>query len=116
MLRMVGGWRGTVLGMIHAGVVATAQLDGEIDIYMGPLHLNAGASLLLSSKPRFAAAVWGSLDFELDLGDSTLRLRPGRQMLSFGAQRLISPLPWANVWRSWEGLTALWRGGDWEIT
>ncbi len=56
------------------------------------------------------------VDFELDLGDSTLRLRPGRQMLSFGAQRLISPLPWANVWRSWEGLTALWRGGDWEIT
>ena len=23
----------------------------EIDIYLGPLHLNAGASLLLSSKP-----------------------------------------------------------------
>jgi hypothetical protein len=40
----------------------------EIDIYMGPLHLNAGASLILSSQPRFAAAVWGSLDFELNLG------------------------------------------------
>jgi hypothetical protein len=40
----------------------------EIDIYMGPLHLNAGASLLLSSKPRFAAAVWGSLDIEIKIG------------------------------------------------
>ena len=41
----------------------------EIDIYLGPLHLNAGASLLLSNDPmRFNAAVWGSLDFELDLG------------------------------------------------
>ncbi|WP_420226204.1 hypothetical protein [Pigmentiphaga litoralis] len=40
----------------------------EIDIRLGPLHLNAGMSLTLSSQPRFAAAAWGSLDFEIDLG------------------------------------------------
>ncbi|WP_295538365.1 calcium-binding protein, partial [uncultured Pseudacidovorax sp.] len=40
----------------------------EIDIHLGPLHLNAGVSLTLSSAPRFAAAAWGSLDFEIDLG------------------------------------------------
>ena len=40
----------------------------EINIYLGPLHLNAGMSVLFSSQPRFAAAAWGSLDFELDLG------------------------------------------------
>src|SRR3989339_658936 len=40
----------------------------EIDIHLGPLHLNAGMSVLFSSRPRFAAAAWGSLDFEIDLG------------------------------------------------
>ncbi|MDZ4123485.1 MAG: hypothetical protein U1E02_04800, partial [Hydrogenophaga sp.] len=40
----------------------------EINIYLGPLHLNAGMSVLFSSQPRFAAAAWGSLDFEIDFG------------------------------------------------
>ena len=39
----------------------------EIDIYLGPLHLNAGMSVLFSSQPRFNAQAWGSLDFEAGL-------------------------------------------------
>src|SRR3990167_2366519 len=43
-----------------------------LDIHLGPLHLEAGVSMTLSSRPRFAAAVWGSLDFELDVGLFTI--------------------------------------------
>ncbi|MEZ6015986.1 MAG: alginate export family protein [Planctomycetota bacterium] len=56
------------------------------------------------------------IDVTVPLGDGTLLLRPGRQMLLFGAQRLISPLPWGNTLRTWEGLTAAWRSGPWTVT
>lgn len=55
-------------------------------------------------------------DVLLPVGEGTLLLRPGRQMLMFGAQRLISPLPWGNALRTWEGLTAEWRQGPWSVT
>jgi len=54
-------------------------------------------------------------DWIVPLGDSTLRLRPGRQMLLFGNQRLISPLPWGNTLRTWQGVTAEWRQGPWSV-
>lgn len=56
------------------------------------------------------------VDLVLPLGDSTLTVRPGRQMLLFGGQRLISPLPWGNTLRTWDGVTAEWRTGSWSIT
>lgn len=56
-------------------------------------------------------------DFVFPLGDNaTLTLRPGRQMLLFGAQRLVSPLPWGNTLRTWDGLTAVWKRGPWSVT
>ncbi|QDV04646.1 hypothetical protein Poly30_01370 [Planctomycetes bacterium Poly30] len=56
------------------------------------------------------------VDVKFRVGEGTLRLRPGRQMLLFGAQRLVSPLPWGNTLRTWEGLTAEWTTGPWSIT
>ncbi len=44
-----------------------------------------------------------------------LTLRPGRQMLSFGAQRLVSPLPWANSMRSWDGASLIWENAPWKV-
>ncbi|WP_432799525.1 alginate export family protein [Poriferisphaera sp. WC338] len=35
-----------------------------------------------------------------------LTLRTGRQHLLFGSQRLVSPLPWANTQRKWDGFSA----------
>jgi len=55
-------------------------------------------------------------DLEVPFGDGVLRVRPGRQALLLGAQRLISPLGWANTQRTWDGVTAEWRVGDWTIT
>ena len=40
--------------------------------------------------------------FEDELGEGTLTLRLGRQELSYGDQRLVSPLDWSNVARAWD--------------
>lgn len=45
----------------------------------------------------------------------TLRLRTGRQSLSYGNQRLISPLPWVNALRTFEGLALLFKSGRWSV-
>lgn len=45
---------------------------------------------------------------------SSLTLRPGRQLLSFGNQRLISPLPWANTYRAWDGVSILFKHDNWK--
>jgi len=50
------------------------------------------------------------------VGDATLTVRPGRQSLLFGAQRIISPLPWGNTLRTWDGVTAKYRSGPWKVS
>jgi hypothetical protein len=45
-----------------------------INIGLGPIHLNAGASLVLSNNPpHFSAAVWGTLDFDVSVTISAWR-------------------------------------------
>lgn len=45
----------------------------------------------------------GFADFKFDVGSAAVTLRGGRQNLLYGAQRLISPLDWANVRRTFDG-------------
>jgi hypothetical protein len=47
-----------------------------------------------------------------DEKDGKLVVRGGRQELLFGAQRLISPLDWANTRRTFEGGRATWSTKD----
>lgn len=55
-------------------------------------------------------------DLTLPLGDAgSITIRPGRQELLFGAQRLVSPLPWANTMRAWDGVSAILSCGDWNL-
>ncbi len=50
------------------------------------------------------------------LGENVpLTFRVGRQEMLYGKQRLISPLGWANVQRSWDGAKLFWEGEDWNI-
>lgn len=56
------------------------------------------------------------VDLKLPLtSDTSLTLRPGRQQLLFGKQRLISPLPWANTQRRWDGVSAILKSGGWNV-
>jgi len=44
------------------------------------------------------------VDLRLPVADDTsLTLRLGRRGLEYGRQRLVSPLPWANTLRTWDG-------------
>ena len=47
--------------------------------------------------------------------DASLTLRPGRQQFLFGKQRLVSPLPWANTQRRWDGASAILNTRGWTI-
>ena len=56
------------------------------------------------------------VDFRFPLGDmGTITLRPGRRELSKGKQRLVSPLPWANAFRHWDGVSAILETHGWNV-
>ncbi len=42
-------------------------------------------------------------------------LRPGRQELLYGSQRLVSPLDWSNTRRTFDGGTVIYEHGIWNI-
>ena len=44
-----------------------------------------------------------------------LTLRVGRQELLLGAQRLVSPLDWANTRRTFEGYRGTYQGDEWTV-
>ncbi|KAA5539698.1 hypothetical protein FYK55_23120 [Roseiconus nitratireducens] len=48
----------------------------------------------------------------LNQGAQKLTARIGRQELLYGAQRTVSPLDWANVRRTFEGVRMLYQNGD----
>ena len=52
------------------------------------------------------------VDYQID----SLRFRVGRQALSFGRQRLVSPLPWGNSLRTWQGARVDHMGKNWQTT
>ncbi|MEZ6126835.1 MAG: alginate export family protein [Planctomycetaceae bacterium] len=56
-------------------------------------------------------------DVKLADSDSkgALRLRVGRQMLSYGSQHLISPLAWANTFRNFEGFRLYYDDKDFSV-
>ena len=47
--------------------------------------------------------------------DVPLTLRVGRQELLYGKERLVSPLDWANVRRTWDGVKLFWSDDTWDI-
>ena len=50
---------------------------------------------------------------DIPIGSATWRL--GRQELQYGKQRLISPLDWGNLRRTFEGVKVFTNVGDWRI-
>lgn len=57
----------------------------------------------------------GFLELGFDAADGG-KLRIGRQSFAFGKQRLVSPLPWPNNWRGWDGASAEVKSGPWSWT
>ena len=68
-------------------------------------------------KPRGIDRNYGdflNLFIDLKLTDR-MTVRVGRQELLYGAQRLVSPLDWANTRRTFDGARVLWKNGDWSV-
>ncbi len=51
----------------------------------------------------------------LERDDKPVWFRAGRQELTFGSQRLISPLDWSNTRRNFEGLRLNSLGKEWDV-
>ena len=54
------------------------------------------------------------VDVEKLFGEE-LVLRAGRQELSYGDQRMVSPLDWSNIARAWDGFRWMYRPAEWQI-
>ncbi|CAN5566116.1 hypothetical protein BH20VER3_BH20VER3_10850 [soil metagenome] len=55
----------------------------------------------------------GFLDVNIPFTGGNLTLRGGRQSFAFGKQRLVSPLPWGNAYRHWDGFAAILDTHGW---
>jgi hypothetical protein len=63
---------------------------------------------------------WDALNLFIDVkiaefGDRPIWFRGGRQELSYGSQRLVSALDWANTRRNFQGLKFFTKGSDWDF-
>lgn len=58
----------------------------------------------------------GFVDWQFtEIADRKITARIGRQELLYGAQRLVSPLDWANTRRNFEGIKLFSPGEDWDL-
>lgn len=51
-----------------------------------------------------------------ETGKAIVTIRPGRQELVFGKQRLVSPLDWSNTRRTWDGISGALNIAEWNIS
>lgn len=55
------------------------------------------------------------VDVNGEWADTRLTLRAGRQELSFGKQRVVSPLDWSNTRRTFDGARVIAQRGPWRV-
>jgi hypothetical protein len=99
-LRLYGNWKASDESRVFVeGIFADATDDDN------------------TYAPRLIDRNYGDfLNAFIDLSlEDGLTLRIGRQELLYGAERLISPLDWANTRRSFEGVKLILQEGDWAI-
>ena len=120
---------GAPVGVSHDDTFLLTRFRADADVHLGPgfrafLELksdeasgrNLPGGVRTADQDRFELQQLFA-DFTFPLGNgASLILRPGRQQFSFGVQRLVSPLPWANSLRTWDGLSALVNAGAWNVT
>lgn len=99
-LRLYSNWKASDNFRVYVEGIFAEASDDNGQYFPRPIDLNWGDFLNL-----FA---------DLKLTDS-MTLCIGRQELLYGAQRLISPLDWANTRRTFDGARLLYKQGDWAI-
>ena len=75
-----------------------------------------GGRRILDADPAELQQAFVDIKAPIFNDKASLTVRPGRQMLLLGAQRLVSPLPWANTVRTWDGISAILDAPGWKVT
>ena len=99
-LRLYGNWRPSEAMRIYVEGIFADVTDDDGTYLPRPIDRNHGDFLN------------GFIDYTFDEGRT---IRVGRQELIYGAERLISPLDWANTRRTFEGVKLMVEEGDWAI-
>ncbi|MEK7667034.1 MAG: alginate export family protein, partial [Gemmatimonadota bacterium] len=130
----IEGWRGFNFGApdsaTHDDVFALTRVRLSADLRMGgTVRMFAEAKSAFATNRRLAGGKRLADVDELDLHQGFLELsgrmlrrsgattaRIGRQELSFGRERLVSPLDWSNVRRSFDGIAVTRTRGPMTVT
>ena len=98
--RLYGNWRASEAVRMYVEGIFADVTDDDGTYLPRPIDRNHGDFLN------------GFIDYTFDEGRT---IRVGRQELIYGAERLISPLDWANTRRTFEGVKVMVKEGDWAI-
>jgi hypothetical protein len=98
--RLYGNWQANDYTRVYVEGIFAEVTDDNGTYRPRPIDINCGDFLN------------AFIDCELDEG---CILRVGRQELLYGAERLISPLDWANTRRTFEGVKVMTAFDDWRV-
>ena len=103
-------------GLGRIRLFANYEVNDRVRVYAEGIH----SSVVHSNEeyiPRGIDQNFGDIQnlfLDVRVSDSTV-VRVGRQELLYGNQRLVSPLDWANVRRTFDGVRTLSKWGDWSM-
>jgi alginate export protein len=87
----------------------------DIDVFIQPQDQRVwGQEASVLSDEKNLDLHQGFVEFRNLLGEP-VTVKIGRQELSYGDQRLISPLDWSNIARAWDGIKVRYGPGTWWI-
>ena len=98
-VRLYGNWKANDCTRVYVEGIFAEVTDDNGTYLPRPIDINCGDFLN------------GFIDYKLQEGTT---VRVGRQELLYGAERLISPLDWANTRRTFEGVKLMCASDDWK--
>jgi len=98
--RLYGNWKIDDCCRVYVEGISAEVTNDDGTYQPRPIDINVGDFLN------------AFIDYSLD---EDLTVRVGRQELLYGAERLISPLDWANTRRTFEGVKLMYAADDWRV-
>ncbi|TWT89335.1 alginate export family protein [Stieleria varia] len=93
---------------------ANLRLSENLRVYGEYLYADSAGEVFNNRPIEENRGELQNMFVDVNLTDS-VSVRGGRQELLFGAQRLISPLDWANTRRTFDGGRVTYKGDDWNL-
>jgi hypothetical protein len=91
------------------------SVNDDIDVFVQPQDQRVwGQEASVLTDERNMDLHQGYVEIRNFLGEP-ITIKVGRMELSYGDQRLISPLDWSNIGRAWDGAKLKYSAKDWWI-